>query len=109
MDHTHGSTETSPNSESCQEKLFLEGAGPRNQATHKTVTCVKVSLQRFELVKSKRNVTFSESDMISLIQSDKDNLFIYRRGHSETQYYKSFLDWRATNGEEDQPASSTTK
>ena len=38
-------------------------------------------------------VSLSESDMISLIHSHEDNLFIYIEAHSETQYYKSFLDW----------------
>ena len=63
-------------------------------------------------IKSKRNVSFSESDRISLIQSDKDNLFIYREeeGHSETQYYKSFLDWPVANGEaENKPQAPKNK
>ena len=56
--------------------------------THKTVARVKVSLQRLE-----RNVSFSKSDRISLIQSDKDNLFISRRGEATQKLntIKAFL------------------
>ena len=88
--HIHGTTETNPNSVSCRETLVI-----------KQLLVLTFSSKHFSCSNLKEMYHFQNQIWYHWYNQIKIICFLSKDigGHSETQYYKSFLDWAATNGE----------